>query len=203
MTTLAIRTVLDNGIQLKKLINSGIDFAWLKSELQELFHCKCKDITRFLDLINDNDAYGSGFDVSCKKSGSYKYLPALFELMATDLKEVEVYTTGNWGISLQIANRDLEKNIKLNIHEYPDDPQYYNIFRQNVLNTDTMFGEWGVRQALSVLPAPSELRDRRVWCRMTQGNLANTLVSMGYKLGKDIFIKTDCTQIAYDCTQIV
>lgn len=189
---------------LREALDLGVPLRYIHScrNKEVCFECKtCKllmkslrsiikfdNIELFFKSVIDNKAYGKGFNISTSESGSFKYLPALFEATRLqDLRGMTVYTTGNWGKSLEIAKNKYGLQCQLKINITADLKE----LRSNMLNTNTKLGEWGTRQALSTLPRPRYMNGKTINCPVVQGNLMASLVSLGYRIGNDITLITE------------
>lgn len=111
---------------------------------------------------------------------TFKYPAALFTAATLQVRSAEVpvavYTTGSWGDALTEAlalcgRADCIKVTKTN---------WLESLRSQRLNCDSQVAQWGIKQALSLLPRPRYANT--VSCRVVQGNLAKALNDLGYRV---------------------
>ena len=159
--------------------------------------------SRIADLILDADALPidpNNFKLWCCKTGNYKYIPAVFALLekwdeVNKRERIDVYTTGSWGLSIEIAAKDMNLDKRtINVVDVSNKPlaERFNMLRRNILNTDMIGGALGTFFVCMTMPGPDILKTkgRRILPRITQGNLLRVLITMGYEIGDDIRIKT-------------
>lgn len=110
---------------------------------------------------------------------SFKYAAALFTVASHPAMQIEgaipIFTTGSWGVSLRhAANRLGIPPHRLDVQAARSTSQLLS----QVLNCDSTAGQWGIKQAMSMLPRARYARN--VACRVVQGHLAHALGSLGY-----------------------
>ncbi len=114
--------------------------------------------------------------------GSFSFkLPAALMVVGsmnwvTYPQQVIVYTTGSWGKALKAAQALIgdSKDVAV-IQSY----WLVDLLGQPI-NCDLLEAQWGIKQAMSMLPRPRYMP--RVACRVTQGHLAHALTSLGYEV---------------------
>ena len=145
-------------------------------------------------FFDRSDADDATVHLSAPQCGSFKYLPALFLLASIPQfidETVTVYTTGNWGKALQVANEKVGAVRCLRIERTDE----MAVLARNRFNTNQRQAIWGTKQVLGILPRPLQLwnwlhpRNPRtkeagqepvILCRVTQGHLLDTLRQLGY-----------------------
>lgn len=168
---------LDEGVPLRLL---GED-AW--PEMRRLFPlCEPERLVRLLDGISavqvDSVTWRVWYQTPAGLRLSFK-APAALLLLASGVATepaYTVYTTGNWGRALAWAAEVLDLDLAFDVRR----TRRLSLLRRNVLNTDAIAAQWGVMQALSTLPRPTEMRAVR--CRVTQGHLRMALEGLGYRV---------------------
>lgn len=119
------------------------------------------------------------YQTSLTTTVNFKYAAALFTIASARfdrIPEFKVYTTGSWGVALQKA---MEVAGDVRPLEVIQTNQLDQLLHQQV-NCDSQEAQWGLKQALGLLPRARYLR--KVSCRVTQGHLAHALESLGYEV---------------------
>lgn len=138
--------------------------------------------TIMLEKLRDNFSHSADnpYYIGDTETGSFKFFPALFLLAGEkDIQPVgvTVYTTGNWGKSLEYVNENICRRFtSLNVR---DVGREYSLLSKNRYNTNAVLATWGVKQALSRLPRPQYLKFP-LTMKVVQGHLKNTVEDLGY-----------------------
>lgn len=137
-----------------------------------------------LQLLHDGHLYAeqNPYNLSTPQTNSFKFYPALLlqAVLIGKQKDATIYTTGNWGKSMQFVNELTHLFSKMSVDIVDNE----ELLKQNKYNTDQLAAIWGTKQALSRLPRPQYLRSS-LRCRRTQGHLSSALASLGYTLAPE------------------
>ena len=190
------------------------DEAEKNTELSYIFVSKILNIFKFDDfnddlvclvrkLIFNKDSIpidANNYNIACHRVKNYKYIPALLaicEFRANIVRQnkIDIYTTGSWGDSLRAASYDLFGDNKMfniiNVSKYPYEKRF-KFLRKNSINTDSVGAIIGTIIICLCMPTSTQMKldNRRILPLITQGNLLQVLISMGYNIGDDIRITT-------------
>lgn len=119
---------------------------------------------------------------------SFKFAAALFTYATAPSLAVApqipfpVYTTGSWGVAMGHFSLELGGGFVT-----PVQTQMLQMLMHQHFNCDSQAAQWGIKQALSLLPRARYAKE--VACRVTQGHLARALSSLGYKVATPSYAK--------------
>lgn len=185
---------------LKQALDLGVPLDLVHSSRTDKVDGGCKASARFLNTLHSlfpavnpvwllhvlEEAHQASnlnpYDLRSAQTGSFKWIPALLTLAARSTHEdsvQDVYTTGNWGKSMRIANSYIPRFKDINEILVKDSAD----LKRNRFNTDSETAQWGIKQALSRLPRSRCIDSTiRLSFRKTQGHLEKAVASLGYTI---------------------
>jgi 7-cyano-7-deazaguanine synthase len=206
--TWPIKMLKDKKAVVKRALELGVPLHLCHSSLSDKIDGKCKTSKRYREAVMDvvgnlfsfeklmqelsrlrisvvdksTTVFYRKYRLDRQETLSFKLAPALFCLSAYhgDAKEtVDVYSTGNWSKAIKYVEQEAH-----NFGTYRTPPFKYTqtdnipLLLNQELSCASTRAEWGMKQALSLLPRPRYAR--RLACRVVQGHLANAAQRLGY-----------------------
>lgn len=193
-----VKSLKDKSVILTTALNMGVPLDLVHSSLTNYINYTNKTGARFLNsvqelfprisseiLIKLIEVYHAGhhgtvFDINGGEGRSFKFIPALFTFAGVKSlpSDFVVYTTGNWGREIFEVFRHFAPLRKLSVIKVDS----VEGLSKNILNTDSDWAQWGIKQALSRLPRPRYIPNRLFAVKVTQGHLYKALKDLGYEV---------------------